>query len=277
MVLAYASLAAAQTAPQVVEETEQTKTTAEATMPASASSRASESLLRKRVDSIDWTDKTFEEVLDWLRDQGENRVNIVPKWGPLGVENVNRESPVSLQLNNTTVADVLNEALEQLSEDGEIRYRGIANKLTLSTRQDFERNFETRVYDATDLLFRVPDFGQSAPVIDLQKTNSSGGRGGGGGGGQSVFGGGSGGSQSGQDNESGQQAEQLIEQRLMRLRELIQRTIAPETWDVTGTGGSSPPQTSTGRGRIEIYGRSLVVRNTIEVHEAIAGAFSFGE
>ena len=280
-VLGYAAFAYGQATPQVTEEIEQPKaTTAEATIPAAVSSRAAETLLRKRVDTIDWTDKTFEDVLDWLRDNGEGRVNIVPKWGPLGVENVNRETTVTLQLNNTTVADVLNEALEQLSEDGEIRYRGIDNKLTISTRQDFERKLYVRVYNATDLLFRVPDFGRGAPIIDLQRSagRGGGGAGGGGGGGQSIFGGAGGGQSGNEDNESGQQAEQEIEQRLTKLRELIQRTIAPETWDLTGIQGASTQAAAAGgRGRIEIYSRSLVISNTIEVHEAIAGAFSFGQ
>ncbi|MEK7757912.1 MAG: hypothetical protein AAB385_11940, partial [Planctomycetota bacterium] len=96
------------------------------------------------------------------------------------------------------------------------------------------------------------------------------------GGGQSVFGGAGGGQTGNQDNESGQQAEQLLEQRLTKLKELIQRTIAPETWDLTGQqGGATQAAGAGGRGRIEVYSRSLVISNTIEVHEAIAGAFSF--
>lgn len=277
VVLSYVAFASGQQPTKPTDETEQTKvTTSEATTPAPPSSRAAESLLRKRVDSIDWKDKTFEEVLDWLRDQGDNRVNILAKVGPLGVENVNNETLVTLHLNNTTVADVLNETLEQLSPDGEIRYRGIDNKLTISTRADFERKNYVRIYNATDLLFRVPDFGQQAPVIDLQKTaGRGGGSGGGGGGGQSVFSGAGGGQTGNQDQESGQQAEQVFEQRLTKLKQLIERTIAPETWDLTGTQGSSTQAAGTGgRGRIEVYGRSLVISNTIEVHEAIAGAFS---
>ena len=124
VVLGYAAFASGQQPAKPADEIEQTTVpTSEATIPALPSSRAAESLLRKRVDAIDWTDKTFEDVLDWLRDTGDGRVNIVPKWGPLGVENVTRESWVTLQLNTTTVADVVNEALDQLSEDGEIRYR----------------------------------------------------------------------------------------------------------------------------------------------------------
>ncbi len=255
-------------------------TTEAAPIPARVSARAAEELLRKRVDSIDWIDKPFEEVIEWLRENGENRVNIVPRWGPLGVENVNRESLVTLQLNNTNVADVLNETLDQLSEDGEIRYRGIENKLTLSTRQDFERKMYTKTYDVTDMMFRVPDFGRGAPQIDLQRAGqqSGGGSGGGGGSGQGAFSG-QGGGQQDDEQQSGQQGEQEMEMRLGKLRDLIQSSIAPESWDTTnqqGRGGAGQTTGGGGRGRIEIFNRALVVTNTIEVHEMIAGQFRFG-
>ncbi len=276
VVLGFASIAWGQQATRSAYDFEQrVATTSEATMSPSATSRAAESLLRMRVESVNWIDKPFEDVIEWLRDLGEGRVNVVPKWNALDVESVTRDNTVTLQLNNTTVAEVLNETLEQLTGNNELTYRGIENKLTISTHLDFDRKLEMRVYDATDLLFRVPDFGQGAPVIDLQKTNSGGGGGGGGGGGsgQSVFGGGSGGgATSQQDNESGQQADQLNEQRLTKLKEAIQRTIAPDSWDRSGTQGAGA-QSTGGRGRIEVYRKSLIISNTIEVHEMIAGAF----
>ena len=242
-------------------------------LPAPSESFAVQALLRRRVDSIDWTDKPFEEVLDWVREQGEGRVNVVPKWGPLGVENVNRESLVTLRLNNTTVADVINETLEQLSETGDVQFRGIGNKLTLTSRQDFERKLYVRVYNATDILFRVPDFGQDAPRIDLAQQNS-GGAGGGGGGGQSVFSSSGG---SGQENESDEQNQQRNEMRLTELRNLIEQTIAPESWDIqTGAAGGAQATGGGGRGRIRVFNRSLVILNTIEVHEMIGGHFAFG-
>jgi hypothetical protein len=238
----------------------------------SGSREAASDLLRQRVASVNWNGATFEEVLDWVKDQGEGRVNVVPKWGPLGVESVTRENTIDLQLNNTNIADVLNEVLEQLSEDGQIQYRGIGNKLTISTKQDFERTMYVRVYDITDMLFRVENFGDEAPLIDLKKNASTKG----GGTGQSVFqGGGSG----GQKSQSTDQLEQQNEERLKKLRELIEQTIAPETWDLSGSdfsGGGSQAQTG-GLGRIRVLNNSLVVRNTIEVHEMIAGAFVFGK
>jgi len=240
--------------------------------PPPVSSSPAAELLFKRIESIDWTDRTFEDVLNWLREEGDGRVNVVARENHLGVEGIALDSLVTLQLNSTTVADVLNETLEQLSETGEARYRAIGNKLTISTRADFERKMYTKVYDVTDIMFRVPNFGQGAPQIDLQNTNRSGGGGAGGGGGQSVF---SGGSQGQEQEESGEQAEQELEQRLTVLRGIIEQTIAPETWDLTGSPGQQQGGGGGGRGRIRVFNRSLIVTNTIEVHEQIAGLFSF--
>jgi len=234
------------------------------------SREAASDLLRQRVASVNWNGATFEEVLDWVKDEGEGRVNVVPRWGPLGIESVTRENTIDLQLNNTTIADVMNEVLDQLSEDGQIQYRGMGNKLTISTKQDFERKMYVRVYNITDMLFRVEDFGESAPLIDLQNA----GRSSSGGSGQSIF---SGGSQ-GQRGESNDQLEQENEERLLKLRTVIEETIAPETWDLTGSdsGQGGPAGGGAGRGRIRVLNNSLIVLNTIEVHEMIAGAFSFG-
>ena len=220
-------------------------------------------LLNKRVDKIDWVDTPFEEVIAWLREKGNERINVIPRWNVLSDESVDRDSLINLQLVDTTVAEVLNETIEQLSDNSEIGYRARANRITLSTKTDFGRKLELVVYDATDILFRVENMGEEAPQIDLQQT-SSGGGGGGGGGGQSVFqGGGTGGGSS----QGGEQAERELEERLLELRNLIEQTIAPSTWDT-----ANPP----GRGRIRTFNNSLFVYSTVEVHELISGSFSFG-
>lgn len=229
------------------------------------SANAAVALLRRRVESVDWLDQPFEEVITWLKDNGEGQVNVVPRWGPLSVESVDRDTLVTLQLNNTTVGQVLNETMDQLSEDGEVTFRGVGNTLKISTKADFGRKMYVRIYDATDILFRVPNFGRTAPIIDLQRTGGRGGAGGGGGGGQSVFSGSGSGSQ---QEEAGEQAEQELQERLEELRTLIEETIVPDSWDTADVGGP---------GRIRVFNRSLVVYNTIEVHEMIAGGFVFGE
>lgn len=228
-----------------------------------ASENAAASLLYKRVESVDWTEISFEEVIDWLRDESQGMVNIIIRWRPLSVENVSQESLVTLKLFNTRVADVLNEVLEQLSDDDQLGYHAYGNIIRISSKQDLNRQLYMRVYDVADLLFRVEDFGEEAPQIDLQQTGGTGG-GGGGGGGQSVFQGGSSGG--GTSNRGGEQAEQELLERLEELRDKIKNVIAPESWE--GDRG--------GRGRIEIINRSLIVVNTVEVHEQLSGAFSFG-
>lgn len=227
-------------------------------------SRASAiALLDKRVEKIDWVDTPFEEVIAWIKTEGNERINVIPRWNLLSDEGVDRDTLVNLQLTDMTVAEVLNETIEQLSDSSEIGYRAHSNRITISTKTDFGRKLELVVYDASDILFRVEDMGQEAPKIDLQRTASGGG--GGGGGGQSVFQGGSGGG--GGASRGGLQAERLQKTRLLELRTLIEETIAPETWDT-----ANPP----GRGRIRVFNNSLFVFNTVEVHELIGGSFSIG-
>ena len=230
-----------------------------------ASSQAAHRLLRKTIESVDWLDTPFEEVVSWLQDEGEGKVNIVPVWGQLSVESVDRDTLVTLQLNNTTVAEVLIETLDHISPGGELRFRAIANQLKVSTRADFDRKMYIRVYDVTDILFRVPNMGQDAPNIDLQNQTSGGGGGGGGGGGQSVF---QGGSQGGGSQQGGEQAEQELEERLEEMKTMIELVIEPTSWNT---------QISGGRGTIQIWQQSLIVYNTIEVHEQIGGPFRLGE
>ena len=215
-------------------------------------------LLRKRVESVDWDEATFEEVLDWLDDESEGKVNVIPRWNALELEDVNRDRIVTLKLKNVTIAEVLTELLDQLSETGEVTFRGSRNALRISTRQDFNRKLELRIYDVTDILFRNPDFSESAPEIDLQQ--QTGGAQGGSSGGEPIFR-----SSGGQSSEElGQEGENDPEKILEDLVTLIQEAVAPETWEEAG-----------GRGRVKGFNkRQLVVLNSVEVHEMIAGYFS---
>lgn len=219
-------------------------------------------LLRKEVeDTLMWEDVSFEFVLDWLRDQGD--ANVIVNWNALEVVGVQREASVTgLVLRDVRVANVLDEVLDQLFQQGgeELSYRGVGNTLRISTKQDFNRKLYLRFYDATEILFRVPD-SIDAPEIDLTQIQQQGGGGGGGGGGQGtpVF---------TQGNSSGgledrEVTDEELKQRMDDLRLVIEDSIEPESWDVLG-----------GRGTIRSFNRTLVVRNTIEVHEQIGGYFS---
>lgn len=231
-------------------------------------------LLTKPIESVDWMEKTLEEIVEWLEDESEGGVNVIPRWVALGAEGVNNESIVTLKLKDTTVAEIMGEVLEELSEDGQVTYHAVGNILRISTTGDFDRKLYLRVYDVTDILFRVPNFGEDAPLIDLSQTVSSG-AGGGGGGGQSVFQGSS--SSSGRE-DAGEQADQKLREELGLLMATIASVIEPQSWGkIQGTTGRGSTSTGTGPGRMSIFNRSLIVYNTIEVHEQISGRFSFGK
>lgn len=223
------------------------------------------SLLQKRIERIDWEEFPFNELLTWLREQGENRVNVVARKAALKNEDVDDERRVTLNLTNVTVAEVLNEALDQLSREGKLQYRATENFITISTEEDFNRRLVLRVYNVADLLFRLPDFGAEAPQIDL---TGQGGQGGGHqGGGRSVFSGAGG---QGQQQGHGEERQET-QTRLHSLRDVIVATIAPESWMRVGHG--EKPSDRSGRGRIEVYENFLLVLNTLEVHEQLAGWF----
>jgi hypothetical protein len=225
--------------------------------PGRTSAATVQTMLGKRVESVEWEEITFEEVIDWLRDQGEGRVNIVPRWNALSLEDVDRDKFVTLQLSNSNVRQVLNEVVDQLSETGEVTYRGQGNTLKISTKTDFNRKLELRVYDVTDILFRVPDFSETAPEIDLSE-QTGGARGSTSG--QSVFSNSSGDSSEELSEEGDQDPEEILED----LTELIQSVVEPESWSEGPIGG--------GRGVIKGFNkRYLIVLNTVDVHEQIAG------
>lgn len=220
-------------------------------------------LLRREItDPIEWDDVTFEFVLDWLREQGD--ANVVVNWNALEVVGIQREALVTgLALRDIKVADVLDEVLDQLFQQGgeEISYRGIGNTLRISTKQDFNRKLYLRFYDVTELLFRVPD-SIDAPEIDLTQIQQAGGSSGGGGGsGTPIFTEGSGGT----SQEDREVTDEELNQRLEEIRVLIEDSIEPDSWDAVG-----------GRGTIRYFNRTLVVRNSVEVHEQIAGYFALG-
>lgn len=222
-------------------------------------------VLNQRVDEVNWQEKPFEEVVDWLAQQGP--INVVPQWKAMELQGINRDATVNVRLRNTTVREVLDAALEWVREGdvdaASVTYQAVGNTLRISTKADFNRKekFVVKVYDVTDILVRIPDF-RGAPDIDIEQAQQGGGQGGGGS--IQLFGGGGGGGQ-GDDDDIGNQNQEFETQNpaLEALRTLIEDTIEPTTWD-----------TFNGEGKIRVYNRQLVVLNSIEVHEKIGGRFS---
>ncbi len=218
-------------------------------------------LLLKRVENVTFEETTLAEVLDWLRNQSTEtgKVNVLAQWRALAIESIDDESPVTLQMEDTTVAEVLDEVLEQLSDLDPLTYIGIKNKLKISTKSDFDRKLYTRVYNIDDIFFEIRNF-RGSPQIDLnQKQQNSGGGGGSGGQAQvqSIFGNtGGGGNDDDQDNEEEDEA------RGTEIMDWIRATVDPNSWEENG-----------GFGTMDVFNKMLVVRNTLEVHEMLGGPF----
>ena len=230
---------------------------------ASLATGSARSLLRVRVSEVDWDEIALEDVVEWLREKSEDKVNILFRWNALQTEGVDRDTIITLRVRRQTVGDILSEVVDQMSPStGAVTFHGIGNNLIVSTKQDLNRKLYLRVYEVTDILFHVPDFGRSAPVVDLQQAARAGG--GGGGGGQSIFSG----SQS--SSEDLEEEEQEVEERIESLRDLVRATVSPDSWSLDGNG--------SGPGTIQLYNNKfLIVLNTMEVHEQLVGYFSLAE
>ena len=98
-------------------------------------------LLLRKVEQVSWDETPLGEVLDWLRAQStqHGKVNVVLRSRALAAEGIDRDSPVTLELEDVTVAEVLREVLSQLSGSDPLSYVSKGNVLRISTKSDFRR------------------------------------------------------------------------------------------------------------------------------------------
>ncbi len=223
--------------------------------------RAAAALLAMRIKSVDWDERTFAEVIDWLSEVGGHRINVVPRWRALATEGVGPESLITLKLVETTVANVLNEVLSELSLDDALNYQADRNFLRISTRRHLSPQMYARAYYVGDIVRPISDFWDTVPATDLAQMSRVGryasdpfdyrtGRTP-----WPAYGG-------------GDVPPQFPIDELGALMMLIQTTVEPDSWR-TGPG--------RGEGWIDSLGRTLIVYNTIEVHLQIAGYFDYDE
>lgn len=204
-------------------------------------------LLNQRLPEVRFVETPLDQVIEWLAEF--TQMNVVVRWETIVDAGVERDAPVSLQVRNLRLSQVLwlimNEAA---GSDLVLAYRASGNLLILSTEEDLGREMITKVYDVSDLLVRPPQTGRP----DYQQSNQGLGQQSGGGGGQSIFGQGQ--QQNTQQQEPGQdvQIEELVT--------LIKNTVEPDSWD-----------TGAGKGSISVFGSLLIVRNTILVHQQLGG------
>jgi general secretion pathway protein D len=204
-------------------------------------------LLETRLPEVKFEAAAFEEVVNFLRDV--TGANIFVNWRALEGAGIDRSAPVTARLRDVKFAKALDTILADVGGGTvTLSYTVDEGVITISTSEDLSRNTFTQVYDIRDLIISVPDF-EDPPEFNLNQS-TGGGRGGGGGGG-SLFGG------------AGGQGEEEItrEERIEQITQLIQETVAPDSWrDAGGIVGSVR----------ELSGQ-LIVTQTPENHRQLMG------
>ncbi|MFZ9882359.1 MAG: hypothetical protein ACO3QC_13275, partial [Phycisphaerales bacterium] len=151
------------------------------------------------VNSFNFSNNSLEQVFAYMNTV--SGASFYPDWKALELINVEKDSEVSLNLENVPVEIALKRVLEQFGDETERPDYSIEDGVVVvSSNEALRKKTIAIVYDIRDLLFEVPYF-DNAPDFNLgaalqqggQQGGQGGGSGGGFGGGGGGFGGGGGG------------------------------------------------------------------------------------
>jgi len=219
-------------------------------------------ILNQRVPELTFEDLPLEQVMDWLAEF--TRMNVTVRWQILADAGLDRDKPISIHARNLRLSQVLWLIMsEAAGTEIKLAYRASGNLLILSTSDDLDKEMVTKIYDVADLLIRFPRATRQGAFNVTQGLGQSGGQGGGGGGGAGggMFGQGQGQQQQQQGAQGGFGANAGgPDTQIQELVDLIRQTVEPDTWRENG-----------GLGSIIAFQRSIVVRNTILVHQRLGG------
>ena len=197
-------------------------------------------------------DESFGEVLDGFF-LGQHELEITVAWSALAASSghVTRDSKVNIELGHATVEDVLEDVLDQLSEQAQteediLTFYVFEGKVKVATRGAFSKLIVTRIYnisfigrgtphfiDAPELGINhlIPfDLAESPPNPHLPP-------------------------QAGTSRNPRRNFQELRDQLIGMLKDF-----EPDTWKENG-----------GRGTISIMGNELMIRQTAAMHELIGG------
>ncbi len=262
--------------------------------------------LNQPVEMVNWEDEALEDLIsDFFK--GEHGLNnLYFSWRVIenSGANVDPSTSVNLAITDTTVGELLDLMLEQISAEADtapekLYYHIIGGMIKVSTKADFSSVLYTKSYNVEHLYVSRP-FWVDAPEIRVEQGGSGGGQGGGGqggggqgggggggrgggrgggsgggsifggGGGQGGGGGGGGGRGGGGGGGAGGGGQggliDFEEEREKRQESLTEllKQIQPDTWDDGG-----------GLGTITAFSNQLVITQTLEMHEVIGGRFAY--
>jgi len=109
-------------------------------------------------DPLIVTDQPFESVLQTLRER--TQLNISINWAVLQSIGINRDTPITLALSNTTLRKTFDAILAQADDQNDIAYIIDQGTVTISSRRDLQsaKYQEVHVYDIRLLLGNGPGY-----------------------------------------------------------------------------------------------------------------------
>jgi hypothetical protein len=227
---------------------------ATAAAPAAQTNKTVKAALAKELPSLNLTNVSFGDAIDFLRDLTGLNYNV--HWKELELVHITRDTPVNMRLRQVSTRKALDLILAEAGAAVPLTYYLDDGVIEITTREAADTRMITRVYDVGDLIVEIPDFeGRS---FSLSESNASGGggrgSGGGSGGGGGIFTGNSG--SAGRDEKT-----KSREERGEELVKLITTTIRPEIWADAG-----------GTAQIRYFRGRLIVTAPRSVQEMIGGS-----
>ena len=218
-------------------------------------------LLNQQIPELTFQDLPLEQVVQWL---GEfTQLNVSVRWQTLQEAGVERDKPITVHARNLRLSQVLWLIMNEAGgSEVKLAYRASGNLLVLSTAADLDQEMITKIYDVSDLLIHLPRASRRGGMdvtVGLGQLGTSAGSGSA----STIFGTSNG---AGPANDENVNDAQAGEQEMRRLVELIEQTVEPDTW-----------RANSGPGTIFPYQRSIIVRNTLLVHQRLGGYLAEGE
>ena len=175
-------------------------------------------------------DTRLDDCLDYLRDV--SGANIQVDWKALEQAGINRDTPVTINLESVTLRRALTLVLKSATGNRAV-FTIDENVIAITTRQNADKTLITLTHDVSDLVMTVPDF--EAPDISLRPSG-------------------------GAATPRAREKEPTQAERGENLVKIIVETVCPEVWKDNG-----------GPASIRYMGGKLIVTAPRYVHDAIAG------
>lgn len=148
-----------------------------ATQPAQSSlparSYSSQAALQQKLSGFRVDGIPFDEVIAMLAKTSGANFNV--RWTQLQAAGIDRATPVSVDLHSITLAKALKVVLESVEPaDVTLGYYVHENVISITLKHTPRTNLITRVYDVTDMMYRIPDIDPSGTGSTSGNTSGGG-------------------------------------------------------------------------------------------------------